>query len=618
MLVERKIESEKNEEVKTGIQDQNLIDVSDSLSKLLDGGVLAGLDVIKKTLETAFSPTNYLNATKSLNEEAYRLARSLGVSSQRTRELTVAVADAIPEFVGIGLNVDDAGKAISGLFESLNTNLTIGKDALVDFAATSKVTGVEQKTLAVNFRDVGVGIASIGDKMMQVTKIAQQAGVTVKAVSDAVVSNLDKMNMYNFEGGIKGLAKMAAQASRLGMSMDGVFGVVDKVFNPEGAINMAAALQRLGVTTSDLLDPLRLMDLAQNDPTELQNQMVNMTKEFVRFNKEANQFEILPGAKRRLNEIGVAMGYNNGELQKMAINAANFDAKLRQIRTFNLPINEDTRNLIATMSQINKQGVAEIRIAQVDEKGNMTGEYETRAVSALTANDIQLIEKQQLSTQSSMSDIARDQLDELRKLNTRINEFVTAQRYGMASSNLFSGAYVNSLNTLTKGFENSMFGSKTARTAKTYRSGIDANFSGSLQDILGKSAEQLQDIFKKVYKNLGEQVTTGNVKDMFTDLFKKIQKTYTTPTSNIKDEYLKRFTETKFNTNVNHTGNINYTFTHDFKLSDLTKLPVQMQQLILDLMAKGITETEIQTLFQNSYNKVFNGNNQAKTVKKTP
>ena len=37
---------------------------------------------------------------------------------------------------------------------------------------------------------------------------------------------------------------------------------------------MAAAMQRLGVAQSDLLDPLRLMDLSANDPTELQNQIV--------------------------------------------------------------------------------------------------------------------------------------------------------------------------------------------------------------------------------------------------------------------------------------------------------------------------------------------------------
>ena len=144
--------------------------------------------------------------------------------------------------------------------------------------------------------------------MTEVAQIAREAGVSVAAVSEGVVQNLDKMNIYNFENGTKGLAKMAAQASRLGIDMDKIFGVVDKVFNPEGAIEMAAAMQRLGVSTSALLDPLRLMDLSQNDPTELQNQIVNMTKDFVRFNEELGQFEIMPGEKRRLNEIGKELG----------------------------------------------------------------------------------------------------------------------------------------------------------------------------------------------------------------------------------------------------------------------------------------------------------------------
>jgi len=259
MSKQQKVEKEKSEEeAKVGIQD-----VRFDISTIVEGGLLEVLKNPGKTLKTAlgktlgeFSVESYVNATKSLNEEAFRLARSLGVTSKRTRELTVAVADAIPGMVSIGLEVKDAGLTMSNLFESLNTNMTLGKGTLVGFAAASKVTGVEQKTLAVNFRDVGIGIASIGPKLLQVTKIAQQAGVTVKAVADSVVANLDKMNLYNFDGGIKGLAKMAAQASRLGVSMDGVFGIVDKVFNPEGAINLAASLQRLGVTTSDLLDPL--------------------------------------------------------------------------------------------------------------------------------------------------------------------------------------------------------------------------------------------------------------------------------------------------------------------------------------------------------------------------
>ena len=607
---------EKKEEVKTGIQDVT-IDIGKKLEDIIKDPKNV-FSVLTNTLKEAFGADKYLQATKSLNEEAYRLARTLGVSSQRTRELTVAVADAIPEFVGIGLEVADAGVAMSTLFESLNTNLTIGKDTLVDFAATSKVTGVEQKTLAVNFRDVGVGIASIGDKMIQVTKIAQQAGVTVKSVSDAVVSNLDKMNMYNFEGGIKGLAKMAAQASRLGISMEGVFGVVDKVFNPEGAINLAASLQRLGVTTSDLLDPLRLMDLSQNDPTELQNQIVNMTKEFVRFNKEANQFEILPGAKRRLNEIGKELGYNNGELQKMAINAANFDQKLKLINP-NLPINEDTKNLIATMAQINKEGVAEIRVAKVDAQGNFTGEYDPVAVNNLTEQQIKLVEQQQLSQQDTMPDIARDQLDELRKLNTNINKFVMAQRYGLASSNLFSGAYVGALQSATKGFEESKFGSDKATTSKTYRDNIGLMGSHSIKELLNMSSDKLFDIGTKVF-NEGIKLTFTDLKNEFKNITDGIKKIVTTPINNA--DFVKNFNDYYTNSDiekkVNHSGNVNYTLTYDFKLSDLSKLPKEMENIVLDLLSKGVTKTEIAKLIDDGINKALHGKIEPANVKKTP
>jgi hypothetical protein len=605
--------TEKKEEVKTGIQDVT-IDIGKNLEALIKDPKSV-FSVLTTTLAEAFAPAKYLEATKSLNEEAYRLARTLGVSSQRTRELTVAVADAIPEFISIGLEVADAGVAMSTLFESLNTNLTIGKDVLADFAATSKVTGVEQKTLAVNFRDVGVGISSIGDNMIKVTKIAQQAGVTVKSVSDAVVSNLDKMNMYNFEGGIKGLAKMAAQASRLGMSMEGVFGIVDKVFNPEGAINLAASLQRLGVTTSDLLDPLRLMDLAQNDPTELQNQIVNMTKEFTRFNKENNQTEILPGAKRRLNEIGIAMGYNNGELQKMAINAGNFEKKLEQVRMPSLPINEDTRNLIATMAQMNDKGIAEIRVASVNDKGEATGEYESVAVQNLTEQQIKLVEQQQLSQQDTMPDIARDQLDELRKLNTNINKFVMAQRYGLASSNLFSGAYVSSLRMATKGFEDSKFGSEPATTSKTYRDNIGLMGDKSIQDIVKMTGKQLFEIGTKIF-NEGTQLTTTELKNQFTSIVAGMEKIVTTK---IKDaDFIKNFNDFYTNSNVekkvSHSGFVAQEITIKHNFDNMAGLDPAMKKVVEDAINKSLTKTEFQVKLKEGTKMTFEKNLEPKTI----
>ena len=595
MSKQQKVEREKSEEeAKVGIQD-----VRFDISTIVEGGLLEVLKNPGKTLKTAlgktlgeFSVESYVNATKSLNEEAFRLARSLGVTSKRTRELTVAVADAIPGMVSIGLEVKDAGLTMSNLFESLNTNMTLGKGTLVGFAAASKVTGVEQKTLAVNFRDVGIGIASIGPKLLQVTKIAQQAGVTVKAVADSVVANLDKMNLYNFDGGIKGLAKMAAQASRLGVSMDGVFGIVDKVFNPEGAINLAASLQRLGVTTSDLLDPLRLMDLSQNDPAELQNQIVNMTKEFTRFNKENNQTEILPGAKRILNEIW------------MAINAGNFEEKLKQVRIPDLPINEDTRNLIATMAQINERGETKISVAQEDGTGKLTGEYIEKEVKLLTERDIKLIEKQQVTEAQTMEELAVDQLDELRKLNSSMNQILMAQRYGVASSMAVSGGYKNLLGGITSQIQSPEY--DAMRKTETYRGAIGDK---SIGDLFKMSVSKLKDLIDKGLTDLGS-VTFDDLKTNLKNFVKS-----SLPIADVLKDWMEGLlSSTEVNSNVEHTGTIKQEIIIKHNWDNMAGLDPAMKKVAEGAINRSLTDTEFQVKLKEGTKMTFEKNLEPKTI----
>jgi len=450
--------------------------------QLLITDPLQGISNIVGTLNQQLGPAGILNALGNLDREATKIVKTFGISKERAGELTQTVADAIPKFVDMGLDVGDVAETMKTLGESMNTNMMLSSDVLADFAATAEVTGVKQGELATKFRDVGFSIASVGDQMMDVVKIAQQAGTTVAAVSEGVVGNLDKMNLYNFEGGVKGLAKMAAQASRLGVNMQSIFTVVDKVFNPEGAIEFAASLQRLGVTSSQLLDPLRLMDLAQNDPTELQNQIVNMTKEFTRFNKENNQIEILPGAKRRIEEIGKAMNLPAGELQKMAINAGMFEMKLKQIKFPTDIANKEDRELIATMAQIDKSGRAVVRIEQKDEQGRGTGEYIEKMVSELSTDDVKNLAEQQKSDARSMEDISKDQLTELKRIASSMNAFVGAAKYGIASSNTAQEGYRGGLRM----FQNLLDEKLPAEGKKTenYRTGTDEMIK-NLEDLMG-------------------------------------------------------------------------------------------------------------------------------------
>ena len=462
------------------------------------------LTITKEILGT-IGPAGWFEALQNLDTEATKLVRTFGISKDRAGELTQTIADAIPQFVGLGLDVGDVAETLKGLGETMKVNIMLNADSLTSFAATAEVTKVKQSELAEKFRDVGVSIASIEPNMLDVVKIARQAGVTVQAVSAGVVTNLDKMNLYNFEGGVKGLAKMAAQASRLGIDMSQIFTLVDKVFNPEGAIEFAASLQRLGVTSSQLLDPLRLMDLAQNDPTELQNQIVNMTKEFTRFNKENNQIEILPGAKRRIDEIGKAMNLPAGELQKMAINAGMFEMKLKQIKFPTDIATKGDRELIATMAQIGKDGVARVRIEETrigkDGKEEGTGEYFDKMVSELNTDDVAKLAQQQKSNDASMEEIAKDQLTYMKRISSNLNEIVAAAKYGPASSKTLQDLYSGALGGFERLLTNNI--PPEARESKNYRTATDM-VAPIVKELMEKFLDKvgLKDMGNKVLKEI--------------------------------------------------------------------------------------------------------------------
>ena len=265
--------------------------------------------------------------------------------------------------------------------------------------------------------------------MKEVVNYAKSVGVSVSGVAGKVSGSIKQMNLFNFENGVEGLTKMAVQSQRLGVDMSKTFALAEKLMSPEKAIEMSSALQRLGVTSSQLLDPLRAMDLAQNDPEELQNQMVELSKQFTKFNEETGKMEIMPGSKRRLREIATELGMNGEELASMSIKAADFDRKLSQLKLPDFASeSKETKELIASMAQI-KDGVATINIK--DEK---TGEVLLKQVDQLTPEDIESLKVSQEEKAKSVEELAYDQLTQLEQINSGINGVRSAAALGRATS----------------------------------------------------------------------------------------------------------------------------------------------------------------------------------------
>ena len=186
------------------------------------------------------------------------------------------------------------------------------------------------------------------------------------------------------------------------------------------AIKMSAALQRLGVTQSELLDPLRLMDLAQNDPTELQNQIAQMAKQYGKLNEQTGQFEIVN--KRGFREVALAMGYPAAELANMAKKGMEANTILSQLSMPTFDMTEDDKSLITNLAQFDKAtGEYKIKVGQ-----------EEKAVGLLTDKDFEELRK--AVEPKEVKDVAQEQLSANQVLNRSLETLNQTQLEGIVTN----------------------------------------------------------------------------------------------------------------------------------------------------------------------------------------
>jgi hypothetical protein len=176
------------------------------------------------------------------------------------------------------------------------------------------------------------------------------------------------------------------------------------------------------------------LDLSQNDPAELQNQIAQMSKQFVKLKEDGTGFEIMPGAKRQLREIGKEMGFNNGELEKMALAGADLDKKLKEISFPKEFADEKDRNLIANMAEM-KGGKYVVTIGD-----------ETKDVDQLTPEDFAKLKEAAEKGPPTMEELAKQQLSAQQAMAGGIAKLVSTPAKALAKS--YAG---DELLTLAKG-----------------------------------------------------------------------------------------------------------------------------------------------------------------------
>jgi hypothetical protein len=294
-----------------------------------------------------------------IDDKFAQVAKVMGIGRESAEGYRKSMGDAQSDVARIGGNMQNIADMQIELVNSTGRNIQMSSEYFDDLLATSNVTGVATAKLTSEFKNAGFSLYNTTKLMEDVVNTARSVGVSAQAVSAAVMSNMKALDTVNFSGGVGGLAKMAATSAALRVDMGVVLAAVDKAFDPEGAIEMAASFQRLGVAQSELLDPMRLMNMSRNDPEAFQKAIAEMGKELTTLDEKGN-VKIAPGQVGKMKELAKTLGMSTAELSTMSRAAGEMDIKMKKIQFPDIATDEQ-KQMLANITEM-KDGKMSIMV----------------------------------------------------------------------------------------------------------------------------------------------------------------------------------------------------------------------------------------------------------------
>lgn len=486
--------------------------------KPLDEG---NLDDLFKNAEKYLNP---LNAIKSMFIEAEKVNAAFVQGRVRLDEMNDAVAKTASSVIRLGGEVTDVTLTITKIAEGSKRNIIATKEQVTELFAASKIlSNIDTSVLVENFANVGYEVSQIAPNLKESIGYIQSIGLNAKTVMDDVNANMGQMNRYQFEGGVAGLTKMAAQASMLRFDMKETFSFAEKVLSPEGAIETAAAFQRLGVSIGNLSDPFVLMNSSINDPSGLQDSLINATKQFTEYDEKTKSFRINPQGVLTLRELAKETNTTFENLSKSALAASELDKRLSEVSAAGLRFeSEEDKQYLANIARMGEGGKYEVEL-----KDGVTKELQNLNQEEFD----RLIEEQKKVAKEtgSLEDIQKSQLLYTKNIESLLKSLVARGTYGLAGTSFIRGNLVDadrisrevassaekrfpSTSNITKELNSSI-----NKMSELYRQREEGKISGtSFEESLKKMNEEISSKISSYGKNAKE-----SVKDIVSDILKQ-------------------------------------------------------------------------------------------------
>lgn len=355
------------------------LEKSKALYKAIGNEVKGIADSFSKGLLT------YLNeADKTLKD----VQQNLGIFGAIGDQFIDSINKASVYSASLGVTNKDLATFQKDYANQMGVTAILTEDQLKSLARVQAGTGFAAESIGemtTQYANAGGALSNVESLVQNISNDAKQMGLSSGKLIKDVFQNMDKINKFGLQGGVKALMKMSEYSQKMRINMDGVFSASEKARTLEGALDMASNLMVLGGQFSKA-DPFKLAFLAREKPEEFTKELVKMSGAVAKFNKQTKEFDIGAYDFDRLKQAAEASGRNVADLMQEAKTLAEIEAKNKQIFIGN----KKQKDLITSMSTLGANGGYEIKIDGAVKK---LGELQTK--------DIVLLEKEQKSLEES-------------------------------------------------------------------------------------------------------------------------------------------------------------------------------------------------------------------------
>mgnify|MGYP001077155332 CR=1 FL=1 len=284
-----------------------------------------GGENIVSSMFSAIGETAVKTMQSYVKEQSYLLSQvnqQLGLSGELSNDFREQLTEAQPALVRMGIPFKELTKSAGQLVETTGRFALVGTDMLVRAGEVATAYGMDMSEIVqsyAEFEKVGIGAAEAQESIADAGKKSLELGLQSRTTIKGMMENIGKLNEYGFENGSEGLAKMVRRATEMRYSLESVFKVADKVFDPESALDLSANLQVLGAAFGDFNDPLRLMYMATNEVEGLSGALEGVSQNLATYNTETGGFEVTGANLRQARDIAKALGVDLKDVTQSAI-----------------------------------------------------------------------------------------------------------------------------------------------------------------------------------------------------------------------------------------------------------------------------------------------------------